>query len=98
MAVSHKGFFGRVLLFLVLIGGGLFVLHSEGRDDSTVRDDTCMARTRRIAEGLEQYRQANRAFPPSCTFSKNGTRLHSWRVLLLPYLGYDELYRSIDLS
>jgi hypothetical protein len=99
MANWHKVHSGSLVLVLAMIGGGLFVLLSEGPDDSTVRDDTCsMARTRRIAEGLEEYRQANKAFPPSCTFSKNGTRLHSWRVLLLPYLGYDELYRSIDLS
>ena len=36
--------------------------------------------------------------PPAFTVDSDGKPLHSWRTLLLPYLGYDEIYRQIKLD
>ena len=38
------------------------------------------------------------AFPPPFSVDKNGKPLHSWRVLILPYLDEDGLARKIRLS
>jgi len=38
------------------------------------------------------------SFPPAYTTDSNGLRMHSWRVLLLPYLSEHELYAKIKLN
>jgi hypothetical protein len=37
-------------------------------------------------------------YPPAYVADEQGRPMHSWRVLILPYLGYDELYRQYDFS
>lgn len=44
------------------------------------------------------YQQAYGALPPAYTARADGTRLHSWRVLVLPFLGQQQLYRQFDLA
>jgi hypothetical protein len=36
--------------------------------------------------------------PPAHTFDAAGRPLHSWRTLILPYLGHEQVYDAIDLS
>ena len=38
------------------------------------------------------------AFPARCTVDANGKPLHSWRVLLLPFIDEGELYKQIRLD
>ncbi len=44
----------------------------------------------RIAGAISEYEHANGCYPPR-EVSINGHR-HSWRVLILPFLGYESLY------
>jgi hypothetical protein len=52
----------------------------------------------RIACAILQYQDEHRHLPPSYTSAKDGTPLHSWRVLILPQLGEEELFKSFRLS
>lgn len=53
----------------------------------------------RIAEALDAYIAKNGHMPPPFTVDPDtGERLHSWRSLILPQLGYSELYDKIDFS
>lgn len=54
----------------------------------------------KISEGLWAYMEAHETqFPPTAITRKDGKPLLSWRVLLLlPYLGEDELYREFKLD
>jgi hypothetical protein len=36
--------------------------------------------------------------PPAAVYDRNGKPLSSWRVLILPYLGEEDLYRSFHLD
>lgn len=59
----------------------------------------CQANLRRIALAMLLYRaEHDGAFPPAFTVDAQGNPLHSWRVLLLPYLGEKELYAQIRLD
>lgn len=40
-----------------------------------------------IAAALEDYYQENGEYPPAVQYGDNGKAKHSWRVLILPYLG-----------
>ncbi len=47
---------------------------------------------------LELYRMDHGSWPPAFSVDANGVPLHNWRVLLLPYLGQEDLYRKIRLN
>jgi hypothetical protein len=44
------------------------------------------------------YHDTYKSLPPAYTVDADGNRLHSWRVLILPYLEQSALYEQIDLS
>lgn len=54
-------------------------------------------RLSRIALALEDYAAAHGSYPAAAT-TKEGQPLLSWRVALLPYLGYQELYAKFKLD
>jgi prepilin-type processing-associated H-X9-DG protein len=58
----------------------------------------CTNRLKQIGLALLSYEQAHGVLPPAYTVDATGRPLHSWRTLILPYLGHEPLYRSIDLS
>ncbi len=41
---------------------------------------------------LMAYQQEHGHLPPTHMADESGRRMHSWRVLLLPHLGYEDLY------
>ncbi|WP_165069789.1 DUF1559 family PulG-like putative transporter [Paludisphaera rhizosphaerae] len=63
-----------------------------------VRRSQCMGNLREIARALNAYVMEHGALPPAYTVDADGRPLHSWRTLILPYLGQGSLYESIDLA
>jgi Protein of unknown function (DUF1559) len=51
-----------------------------------------------IGAALVAYEAEHRSFPPAALSDASGNSLLSWRVLLLPYLGEQELYARFDLT
>lgn len=51
-----------------------------------------------IGLALHLYHDTWHTFPPAYTVDAEGRRLHSWRVLLLPYLDRNDVYEKIDLN
>ena len=65
------------------------------------RRNTCTGNMKQIALAMLIYERRHGALPPAFSVDENGRPLHSWRVLLLPYLGDDspaELYAQIRLD
>lgn len=58
----------------------------------------CSNNLRQIALALRDYAQAHGQLPPARTVAADGTVLHSWRTLILPYLEEKQLFGTIDLS
>lgn len=58
----------------------------------------CQNNQKQIALGLLNYESAWGAFPPAYTVNEDGEPLHSWRTLILPYIGQQAVYDQIDLS
>lgn len=52
----------------------------------------------RIVLAMLIYEKQHGTLPPAYTVDDHGNPLHSWRVLLLPYLGHDEIYAEIRLD
>lgn len=53
---------------------------------------------KQIVLALHSYHEKWGAFPAACTLDSKGTRLHSWRTLILPYIELKFFYDGIDLS
>jgi hypothetical protein len=57
-----------------------------------------MNNLKQIALAMYNYHDSYRHFPPQAIYSKDGKPLLSWRVLLLPFLEQDALYRQFKLD
>jgi hypothetical protein len=53
---------------------------------------------RQLGIGLHDYQDVNGRLPPAVVYGKDGKALHSWRVLLLPYLEEEDLYKQFRLD
>jgi hypothetical protein len=76
---------------------GLF-LSSFSSAREAARRTQCKGHLSGIAFALHRYHETHMGFPPAYTVDENGQRLHSWRTLILPYLGQEEFYEKLDLS
>tara|TARA_R110002049_G_scaffold2750_9_gene22336 strand:+ start:3199 stop:4110 length:912 start_codon:yes stop_codon:yes gene_type:complete len=82
------------LLFAVIRYGGSTLAQLTNSRQRT----TSLNNLQQIAEALNAYAADHGTYPPPATVDQNGVPLHSWRVLILPYLGEDRLYNEFDLS
>lgn len=53
---------------------------------------------RQILEALQRYEAEHGHFPPACVTDDVGHPMHSWRVLILPYLEEHELYEQYNFE
>src|SRR5260370_27069838 len=85
---------------IVLAIAGLAVAGIVGRViiDEIRAPARCRANLTQISLALRAYHEAHGSFPPAYVLGPSGERYHSWRVLLLPFLGQDELYRQYRLD
>jgi hypothetical protein len=58
----------------------------------------CKNNLKQIALALHVYHDAWGSFPPAYVADANGKPMHSWRVLILPYIDEKGLYERYDFS
>ena len=58
----------------------------------------CTNRMKQIVLAFQNYHDVYGSFPPTYTIDEDGKPLHSWRVLILPYIEQTELYEKIRLD
>lgn len=58
----------------------------------------CKQNLQTIAVAMQSYHDRYGCYPPAFVADSNGTPLYSWRVLLLPFLGEEELYERFNLN
>ena len=74
----------------------LFMPLNRGREPA--RRAQCRNNLKQIGVALHNYHDQYGAFPPAVVRDADGTPLHSWRTLILPFLEQQALYNSIDLT
>lgn len=85
------------VLFLGLVTGSLATV-TVGYRSPQAAESTCRHQMAQIGLGLLSYKSAYGEFPPPYTVDEDGNRLHSWRVLILPFIEERPLYDEINLS
>lgn len=58
----------------------------------------CQQNLKRIGKALNSYAAEYGTYPPAITNGPDGKPWHSWRVLILPYLGEKALYDKYDMN
>lgn len=97
---SHHMTTTAVILLVALLGGGVLTaallavrwLPTAAREAELQARTKCASNLKQIATALLQYESMYGSFPPAYVADKNGKPMHSWRVLLLPHLGHQDLY------
>ncbi|MGE5192287.1 MAG: DUF1559 domain-containing protein [Deltaproteobacteria bacterium] len=87
--------FGRIgtwafLLFVVVMLVALMIPRVSSRDASP--RSQCKNNLKQIGLALHNYHDKYKCFPPAYVADEHGRPMHSWRVLLLPYLDAQGLY------
>jgi prepilin-type processing-associated H-X9-DG protein len=93
------GCFGWCIVWLVawalVIAWFLPQLHPAGE---AARRSQCSNNLRQIALSLQAYAEKYHCYPPAYTADAKGRPLHSWRVLLLPFMEHEGLYHEVNLD
>ncbi|MEM6365492.1 MAG: DUF1559 domain-containing protein, partial [Planctomycetota bacterium] len=90
-------------LLLVMAGAGIYaVIRVGGRTAARMQTGrmqlSSMRNLETIAAALNAYASDHGRYPPPILRDDSGKALHSWRVLILPYLGEEDLYDQFDLN
>ena len=85
-----------VLVALILMGLIGLLLSAVQTAREAGRAMSCRNNLHQIVLALLHYEQAYGCFPPAYVADKNGKPMHSWRVLILPYLDDVPLYNAYE--
>jgi len=83
-----------------VLGGSLLcvVMHPVVRAGAAAEVVQCIWNIKVLGVALLNYHQDHGCFPPAYVVDDRGKPMHSWRVLLLPYIGQKALYAQYDFD
>lgn len=87
--------FGLVAVIAILIA---LLLPATRSAREPARRMQCTNNLKQIAMALGNYESKYHCLPPACTVDAKRRPLHSWRVLILPFMEQKALYDKIDLT
>jgi len=64
----------------------------------TIIRSECNFSVEHIPRALQAYHDTHGSFPPACIPDADGQPMHSWRVLILPYLERGDIYAAYDFN
>lgn len=82
----------RLLAAIVVAFLLLMALIPESRGREGARWAHCKTNLRAIGLAMRHYHTKYGTFPPAYVANSDGRPIHSWRVLLLPFMGQQALY------
>lgn len=84
-----------VVLFTLILTPCVGFLNSVRQAALNTR---CYIHLTRISFALRNYEATHGSLPPAYIADDQGRPMHSWRVLILPEMGYNSLYRRYSFS
>jgi hypothetical protein len=95
--VSHQTIPGSMGLHTLPIAAGLLIPAVRKVQDAGARTQSS-GNLHQIALAIHNYADTNNRLPPAYRAGKDGKPLLSWRVLILPYIEQDNLYKEFRLD
>jgi prepilin-type processing-associated H-X9-DG protein len=92
---------GAGLLVVVVVCGGVLtalLLPAVQQAREAARRSQCKNNLKQIGLALHNYNETYGCLPPAYIADENGKPMHSWRVLILPFLDASPLYNQYDFS
>ncbi len=98
-----KSYIGQIITLSILIlglaVGSVWILVPAAKQAFQNRQrSAAMSNIRQIAAALNAYRRLHRFYPTPTVYDSSGKPLYSWRVLILPQLGFQSLYDRFQLD
>jgi hypothetical protein len=97
--IARRGIGVTTLMVVVLVVGGMVGLMGRAVNQAreAARASQCFG-IKQVALALHNYHDAYGSFPPAYVADGTGKPMHSWRVLILPFLEYSSLYNSYRMD
>ncbi|HEY3963023.1 MAG TPA: DUF1559 domain-containing protein [Planctomycetaceae bacterium] len=93
------GIAGVVGFLIVCLGiPAALIIPATQQAREAARRSQCKNNLKQIGLALHNYQDVHGAFPPAFVADANGKPMHSWRVLILPYLDQAPLYKEYNFS
>jgi prepilin-type processing-associated H-X9-DG protein len=89
------------LLGIALVCGGILIallLPAVQAAREAARRSQCVNNLKQIALAMHNYHDVYGSFPPAYLADEEGKPMHSWRVLLLPFLEQQALYQQYNFN
>ena len=83
----------HLLAVIVLAALAVWFVSAIRHAREAARESLCDVQMNQLLLALQSYENANGHLPPAYVVGPDGKPWHSWRVLILPYLGYEEVYK-----
>lgn len=95
LAIVHRGHrFAWAANALVLLIVSAVLLVAVPNTWESALQSNCHGRLFYLRHALHNYHDAHGCFPPAYIADENGRPMHSWRVLLLPYMEQNDLLKK----
>jgi len=88
----------RIVLCLIVAVLVALLLPAQQSNHTGRGRSRCANNLHTIGLALQNYNDAYGCFPPVCTTDENGKPMHSWRVLILPFIEQRALYDRYDFN
>ncbi len=82
-----------VVFILFAVVGFMMLKKAMFEAREAARDIICRSNLKQIALAMYGYHQAYKCFPPAYVTDAEGRPMHSWRVLVLPFIEGDNPYK-----
>lgn len=96
-----RGAFANFLPWLLVAAlvylAGLALLPDPQSYRASLRN-SCLNNLKQISLALDNYRLHHGTYPPAYIADSTGKPMHSWRVLILPYLEHQSLFDEYDFN
>lgn len=90
--------FWRVFCLCVVLAGIMWLWRSTQYARDFAIDLSAQGPLNQLTLALHNYHDTFGSFPPAYIADEQGKPMHSWRVLLLPYIEEQALYASYDFN
>lgn len=88
---------GLATIFVIVVLVAL-LLPAVSTPRGVGRRMSCKNKMKQLGLALHNYHDVYGSFPPAAVHNTDGVAIHSWRVLLLPFLEQQKLYDQYDFD